>query len=309
MHCNLEGNELEFEWLMFDFDNTLVDFHETSTLAFNQTFIDFNLKIQPEYYGIYEKINGKIWSEFEQKLITADDIRKTRFTFLFEELQISNIDGFAFNAKYLANIIEFTTIRPVLIDMITELKENYKLSIITNGLKEVQRARLDKCQITSLFDSIIVSDEIGVSKPDKAFFDYTINSIPDAVPRDKILVIGDSIKSDIAGAVNYGLNSCLIDKERKSNSTVADIIVQDVLDLSSILLYPYQPIDCGFYDYLEIYSMRQTLVEIKFYSGSVLDCCIAKIENLITINKAEFAELSNGFKIRLDYIKSIKPSI
>jgi len=307
MHCSLNKNELELEWLMFDFDNTLVDFHKASLLAFGQTFEDFNLKLQPEYYSIYEKINGKIWNDFEQKLITTVDIRKSRFKLLFERLNIESVDGFEFNAKYLSNLVKHTTVRPEVINMLTKLKAHFKMSIITNGLKEVQRPRLDKCLMTHLFDSIIVSDEIGAAKPDLAFFDVAIKSIPNTIKKDKILVIGDSLKSDIAGGINYGLKTCLIDPYDSFLLVNADIVVQDVLELEQLLLDVYQPIDCGFYDYLEIYCMRKTTVKIDFTEISNQASVITKIENLFSKNKVEFAKLANGTTIRLDIIRELSP--
>jgi len=234
MQCRLSKDELVFQWLMFDFDNTLTDFHEASLLSFEQTFKDYELKYDPDYYKVYEKVNAKIWDQFERKLITTEDIRKQRFKLFFEEIKLENIDGYEFNAQYLSNIVQFTTIRPEVVSLLKKLRQNYKLSIITNGLKEVQRARLDKCGITDLFDSIIVSDEIGVAKPDKLFFDYTMKSISTKIDKNKILVIGDSLKSDIAGAKLYKLKSCLISK-KKHEDNVADIIISDVIELEKVL--------------------------------------------------------------------------
>lgn len=307
MHCNLDNKGLEFDWLMFDFDNTLVDFHEASLLAFNQTFDDYKLPLQDEYYSIYEGINAKIWSDFEQKLITADDIRKTRFTLFLKEVDLAQIDGLEFNTKYLSNIVKFTHIRPAVKELLEKFKKRYKLSIITNGLKEVQRLRLDKCGITHLFDSIIVSDEIGVAKPDKLFFDFAMQSIHSNFDKDKILVIGDSFRSDITGAKLYGLKSCYISKDEKSNANKADIVIEDVLELDALLSDHYKPVDCGWYDYLEIYSMRKTTVTIKFTKDGKTKNIITKIEDLHTKNKEEFALLSDGMKLRLDHIISIEP--
>jgi len=306
MQCRLGKDELVFQWLMFDFDNTLTDFHEASLLSFEQTFKDYELKYDPDYYKVYEKVNAKIWDQFERKLITTEDIRKQRFKLFFEEIKLENIDGYEFNAQYLSNIVHFTTIRPEVVSLLKKLRQNYKLSIITNGLKEVQRARLDKCGITDLFDSIIVSDEIGVAKPDKLFFDYTMKSISTKIDKNKILVIGDSLKSDIAGAKLYKLKSCLISK-KKHEDNVADIIISDVIELEKVLAEIYFPVNCDWYDYLEIYAMRKTVVDIEYSEGEISKKVTARIENLIAKNKEEFAVLSDGNKIRLDHIVTVQP--
>ena len=195
-------------------------------------------------------------------------------------------EGFEFNAKYLSNLVKHTTVRPEVINMLTKLKAHFKMSIITNGLKEVQRPRLDKCLMTHLFDSIIVSDEIGAAKPDLAFFDVAIKSIPITIKKDKILVIGDSLKSDIAGGINYGLKTCLIGPYDSFLLVNADIVVQDVLALEQLLLDVYQPIDCGFYDYLEIYCMRKTSVKIDcLYPLSIVLRRTGLILKMISISR------------------------
>ncbi len=307
MFCKLGQSELDFEWLLFDFDNTLVDFHKASELAFHKALDEYDITYDDSYYKLYGKINAKIWSDFEQKLITAEDIRRTRFTLFLEEIGKKSIDGYAMNASYLSNIITFTSIRPEVVYMLTRLKGNFKMSIITNGLKEVQRARLSKCNIDHLFDSIVVSDEIGVAKPDAAFFEYTMNTIEEKIDKEKILVIGDSLKSDIAGAKLFGLKSCLIntgDVEKNS----ADIVLDDVLKLEELITDFYIPVNCDWYDYLEIYAMRKTIVNIEVKTAENTKIITTRIQDLETKNKEEFAHLEDGTKLRLDKIMSIKPS-
>ncbi len=289
---------------MFDFDNTLVDFHESSRLAFDQCFIDYELEQKSDYYKIYNAINAKIWKNFEDKKITAVDIREQRFTLFLKEIGLVHLDGLAFNARYLDNLIKFTTVRPEVKEMLVKLKSNYKLSIITNGLKEVQRPRIEKCGLTKLFDSIIVSDEIGVAKPDVAFFDFALNTLDQSIDKSKVLVIGDSIHSDIKGANASGLKSCFI-KSNKDQAVKADIVIDDVLELPSILDDIYVPVDCGWYDYLEIYAMRKNKVEIHYVESNTHNKIITQILDLQTKNKEEFVILSDGKRIRLDKVKQI----
>jgi YjjG family noncanonical pyrimidine nucleotidase len=307
MYCTLGQSELDFEWLLFDFDNTLVDFHEASELAFHKTLKDYNIEFEESYYGIYGKINAKVWSDFEQKLITAEDIRRLRFTLFLKEIGIEDIDGLMVNSKYLTNLIEYTNIRPEVVAMLNRLQTKFKVSIITNGLKEVQRARLAKCKIDHLFDSIVVSDEIGVAKPDNAFFEYTISTIEQRIDKEKILVIGDSLKSDIAGAKLFGLKSCLI-SDCDFNKSSADIVLDDVLKLEELITDIYFPVNCDWYDYLEIYAMRKTIVDIKVKTDDDNKTITTRIQDLETKNKEEFALLEDGTKLRLDKIISINPS-
>ena len=307
MHCSLGKSELDFDWLLFDFDNTLVDFHEASELAFHKALKDYNIDHVDSYYGIYGKINAKIWSDFEQQLITTEDIRRTRFTLFLKEIGKEDIDGYAYNAQYLSNLVEFTIIRPEVVAMLERLQGSFKMSIVTNGLKEVQRARLAKCKIDHLFDSIIVSDEIGVAKPDGAFFEHTMNSIKDSIEKEKILVIGDNLKSDIAGAKSFGLKSCHINPGTLDKKA-ANIVLEDVLELETLITNVYIPVDCDWYDYLEIYAMRKTIVDIEIRTDTNPKTITTRIKDLEAKNKEEFAHLEDGSKLRLDKIITIKPS-
>lgn len=304
MNCKLSKEELQLDWLMFDFDNTLVDFHEASKLAFDQCFKDYDLRQDAEYYQVYKKINAQVWADFEEKKITTKDIREIRFTKFLKHIGVTQLDGLEFNTTYLNNLVKFTRIRPEVKVMLEQLNKKYKLSIITNGLKEVQRPRLDKCGITSLFDSIIVSDEIGVAKPDTLFFDAAMASIDEKIEKQRILVIGDSLKSDIAGAKEYGIRSCYINADIPTILD-ADIVISDVLQLENVLDDFYIPVNCDWYDYLEIYSMKKMEVEIHFKMEGKRGNFRGRILNLETKNKEEFAILSDGSKLRLDKIESI----
>ena len=114
---------------MFDLDNTLVDFHESSRLAFDQCFVDYGITQEPDYYDIYKVINARVWKSFEEKKITAMDIRKQRFTKFLSEVNLSHLDGFEFNTHYLENVIKFTSIRQEVKEMLEKLKTKYKLSL------------------------------------------------------------------------------------------------------------------------------------------------------------------------------------
>ena len=86
---------------------------------------------------------------------------------------------------------------------------NYKLGIVTNGLKQVQKPKLIKNNLAHYFNIIVVSDEIGVSKPNVAFFDHVFEEM-NFPHKEKVLIIGDSLSSDIRGGNNYGIDTCWI---------------------------------------------------------------------------------------------------
>jgi YjjG family noncanonical pyrimidine nucleotidase len=230
-------NNKKYKWLLFDFDNTLVDFTSASKQSLWWTFEEYQIECTNAIYKTYKKINHQVWTDFEHGKITAEALRPKRFSDLFQALNIENIDPIIFGQRYLTNLIEASTIYDGVLELLQSLKEaGYIMSIVTNGLKEVQRPRLTKLGMTDFFDSIIVSDEIGNKKPELAFFEYVYQTIPNPPLKSKILMIGDSINSDIRGGQGFGVTTCW-NAHGQNNETdiIPDFVIQSVLELPNIL--------------------------------------------------------------------------
>ena len=289
-----------FEYLLFDFDNTLVDFHGPSKVAFQQAFEEQDLEYDESVYSLYKKINGKIWDQFEKGEITTDDIRRERFKQLFEQLKIEGIDPVFFNSRYIHFVIENTVLYSGVEDLLISLKDKYKLAIVTNGLKEAQRARLDKVGISKYFDVIVVSDEIGFAKPDKGYFDFVHKEIGE-IDKEKVLLIGDNPNSDILGAKDFGYKSCWINANEKQTEIVADYEITSVLHLPKVL--SDQNVSCDFYDGVEILAMKGKRLKITFVDETGIERVVnSPIKNLQTKDKKEYLITDEGKIIRLDKV-------
>ena len=142
----------------------------------------------------------------EKKQISQSNLSVTRFEMFFEEI------GLAADAAHASKLyLEFLAHGADLIDgaenLILSLKKLYKLVLITNGLKSVQRPRFAKAPIIKHFSEIIISEEVGYTKPHKEIFDITFQRM--ATPaKEKVLMIGDNPGSDILGGINYGIDTC-----------------------------------------------------------------------------------------------------
>ncbi len=221
---------------MFDADNTLLDFSGASKLSLWQTFEDYGHACTPEIYSYYKTVNGRVWTDFEEGRITAKVLRPKRFEDLFEVIGFAPTTPENFSKRYLENLIVKSEMYADVPELLAKIKPDYHLSIITNGLKEVQRARLSKLNIDQYFDSIIVSDEIGVAKPNPQYFEVAYQSIPQPPPKEQVLVIGDNIKSDILGGQQYGFHTCWVNALKKPNQgIVPDFEVRSVIELIGIL--------------------------------------------------------------------------
>ena len=199
---------MPYTHLLFDLDNTLLNFSRSARAGFTDTMTHFGLADTAEYWDIYQRHNHHCWSEREQGRMSLDTLRRTRFRLFAEEIGHPQLDGLDMNRVFL----EGMAARPFLMDGAQELldrlrAEQYTLAVVTNGLQEVQRPRIERAGLTDYFETIIVSDEIGVAKPDPAFFEHTFEQLGHP-ERANCLVIGDNLHSDILGAVRYQIDSC-----------------------------------------------------------------------------------------------------
>ena len=218
--------------LLFDADNTLLDFSGASKLALFKSMKEHQLHCNDDIYKVYKEENGKVWDAFEDKKITAEELRPLRFKNFFRTIDVKGFDPGAFNSHYLNNLIQLSEMYDGIRDMIGRLQKKYTLGIITNGLKEVQRARFERLEFLYPFEIFIVSDEIGHTKPSKEYFDIAVYSVNNNIVKEEILVVGDNLMSDILGANNYGLQSCWV-SQGKTNDTdvVPNHTINSVTDL------------------------------------------------------------------------------
>ena len=205
---------MKYKWLFFDLDNTILDFDKGMVDAFNKTIADYDIPADENLLAIYSAINKKCWDDLEKKLITQNRLRLVRMERFLNHIQ-SKVDPLYFSESYhknLGNVIYFLENAEALIK---EWSKDYKMILATNGLKDVQRSRLSLTDLPNYFEAIVISDEIGVAKPYKGFFDYAFDQIGHP-PKKEVLMIGDSLSSDIAGGNRYGIDTCWLDQKNKS---------------------------------------------------------------------------------------------
>ena len=101
------------------------------------------------------------------------------------------------------------------IDLLERLEKEYFLCLITNGIANIQRERIRRTDTARFFRKIFISQEIGYAKPDKRFFDYVLTSL--GTDKESCIVIGDSLTSDIQGALNAGIESVYISFDGKQS--------------------------------------------------------------------------------------------
>ncbi len=223
-----------YPWLLFDADDTLFDYQAAEAQALTGVFAHFDLPLLTDYSRIYTTINHSYWQRFEAGTISLADLRTSRFRDLLAELNIP-LDAMLFSQVYLGKLGQNTDLLPGVLETLSRLAPSHRMAIITNGISQVQRSRLSLSPIAHFLDHIFISEEIGVSKPAEGFFAHVFQQL-DQPARSKVLVIGDSLSSDISGGAAYGLDTCWFNPRRlpKPADIQPTYEIQSLVDLISI---------------------------------------------------------------------------
>jgi 2-haloacid dehalogenase len=195
-----------YPWLWFDADGTLFDYNRAEASALQKTFEKLNFPFEDNYLEIYRQINHGLWQALERQEIKPEVLRVRRFELLLETLKLSGSHD-ELSTIYAEQLGLCTDLIDGAYDVLQTLHKSCKLAIITNGLQSVQRSRLAHSTIRDFISEIIISEEIGIAKPDAAYFEAAFARTGYPAQRE-VLVIGDSLTSDIRGAVDYGIDTC-----------------------------------------------------------------------------------------------------
>jgi len=225
---------MKYKWLLFDADGTLFDYDKSEKFAFTKACESYDIYVSPLLVERYKQINRYLWSEFEKGNITSKKLRVRRFKFLFEDLNI-NVKPKDFSDKYLDELSKTDFLIDGALDILNSLKDKAELAIITNGIKFVQNGRLKASKLDVFFKEIIISEDVGVAKPDKLFFDYTLDKI-NFTEKNDILIIGDSLSSDIQGGINSSIDTCWFNPNENGNITSIKP-TYEIKELKDILLH------------------------------------------------------------------------
>lgn len=195
-----------YELLFLDLDETLMDFKAAEQAALASSFEEFGLQLSSETIRLYEARNSALWKALERGEVDQERLKVERFRQVFQELGWA-VDPATFSAVYIEFLSHGIYPLPQAEETCAYLAERYRLAIVTNGIAAVQYPRILDSGIAQYIEAIIVSEEAGFSKPNPAIFDYGCKRLG-FHDKAAMLMVGDSLVSDIQGAVNFGIDSC-----------------------------------------------------------------------------------------------------
>ncbi len=202
----------KYDIILWDVDQTLLDFKRSEDYALRQAFSQFGKTIDTEVVTLYSGINDSYWKRLEKGEITRQEVILLRFVSLFERLSITDIQPEAFAGvfqKWLGSVYFY---KDDSYRLCLALKKDYRQYVVTNGVSWTQRNRLKLAGFDRLMDDIFISEEIGSDKPCKEFFDRCFEKIPD-FNRDRTIIVGDSQTSDMLGGNRAKIACCWYNPE------------------------------------------------------------------------------------------------
>lgn len=202
--------------ILADVDNTLLDFNQSEKMALAPILEEYNL-VSEENFALYSKINLANWKRLEKKEINREQCITLRWSEFFSRFGIT-VDAKATNDGYFKRLREGAYWMNGAEDFLRKAIQNgYEIYLVTNGVSDVQHNRVNKIGLDKYINGMYISDEIGYAKPDKRFFEYVLDDIR-ATNDDFIVVLGDSLTSDIAGAINANLKYIWFDFSNQGTS-------------------------------------------------------------------------------------------
>jgi len=220
---------MRYTWLLFDADDTLFDYPKAEARALQWTFEQVGLSFRADYLPIYHKHNSQVWRELEQGQVTPLE----RFRLLFADIGV-DADPQVFSLLYLKNLARGSDLIDGAAEVLRQLSGKYHLGLVTNGLADVQRPRLESSSIGPLIEKVFISEEMGAAKPSEAYFDLVFNSIGNP-PRQEVLMIGDSLTSDMLGGIHYGLHTCWYNPAAKTTDLPVTYQIHGLNELIQLL--------------------------------------------------------------------------
>ena len=227
----------KYTTVFWDLDQTLLDFDRSMEYALQAVFAQYGLKINEEMTARYSVINRSYWLRLESGELSKEQVTVGRFRTFFEELGITHVSPEELNVDYQRELGSVFFFMEGAKELVALLKERgYRQYVVTNGVNATQANKMRLSGLDRIMDGVFVSELMGYPKPRKEFFDGCFAALSD-VDRNKCILVGDSLTSDMRGAENAGIASCWFnpEKQEKDVDVRTDYEIRRREELISIL--------------------------------------------------------------------------
>ena len=207
---------MRYQYLLIDNDNTLMDFNAAEAKALIDVLKNHGLPTDDATVHRYHEINDALWKGLERGETTQPKLKVERFRQLLTVLGREDIDPAAMGAEYAAGLGNHADLLPGAAEFMHAVHGKMKIALVSNGVSAIQRSRLAKCPLTPLFDAIVISEEVGVAKPDPRLLHVAMEMLG-CTDKAQAVMMGDSLSADIPAAVNAGVDSIFFSLKGKTS--------------------------------------------------------------------------------------------
>ena len=222
---------MTYDVILMDIDNTLLDFHAGTREALQGLLAGFGLELTEEREDRFHVINDRLWKAYEHGEIPKSAIFERRFAEYLGELGIET-DPLAANETFAMGLRQSAVLMPGCMELLNALHGNCRLFAVTNGVVTTQTPRLEKAGFAPYFEQIFISEAMGCKKPEKEFFDKCFEAIG-PVDKDRCILLGDSLTSDMQGGRNAGIATCYLGED--TGDARCDFVISDLMEFLKIV--------------------------------------------------------------------------
>ncbi len=202
--------------VLFDADNTLLNFDAAENKALAETLVNYGIEPDAETVQTYREINSELWKQLEKGQIRREKLMSERFTRFLKAIDAAG-NGAEMNHFYLEQLSTHPDLMSAnVLDVLKELSEVATLAIVTNGFDRVQSRRVQESGLLNYIEDVFVSEKLDSEKPNRKIFDAALRSLG-VENREHVLMVGDSLSSDIQGGINAGLDTCWFNPNHAEN--------------------------------------------------------------------------------------------
>lgn len=210
-----------YKCIFFDLDHTLWDYETNSCDTLGEIYASYSLydrgigdvvSLQEQF----RRVNTSLWEQYDRGLINSDFIREQRFRQILEFFSIRDEKLCRqISVDYLHRCPKKTNLLPYALDVLQYLSAHYSMTVVTNGFEEIQHTKLTAGEIDRFFDHVVTSQKAGFKKPSREIFEYAMNA--NGVNAGQVVMIGDNLLTDIAGARNAAIDAVFFNPEKISH--------------------------------------------------------------------------------------------
>lgn len=230
---------MKYKHIFFDLDHTLWDFETNSKLALQQIYDEQKLSERgiPSFENFvvrYKTINDRYWARYHHNIVSKEKLRLGRFQDTLKEFGLDDVALAETMAQSYIDISpKQTALFPDAIEVLGYLQKKYALHLITNGFAEVQWVKLEHSGLKPFFEHIVISEEVGTQKPDKAIFEIAMERAK--TNAFECVMIGDNFNTDIVGAKSAGMDQIFFNPKKNRRRDAVTHEVFSLLELKEIL--------------------------------------------------------------------------